>query len=59
MIIERAAGESLRLNDEIYVTVINTRNGGVCLAIDAPPSIPIKPTSTAPQNENYLQPIAA
>jgi sRNA-binding carbon storage regulator CsrA len=42
MNVTRTAGESLRLGKDIFITVINNRNGTVCLAIDTPAEIPVR-----------------
>lgn len=41
LILQRKAGESLYIGDDIVVTVLSSEDGRVRLAIDAPKSIPI------------------
>lgn len=41
LILQRKAGESILIGDNITVTVISTEGGRVHLAIDAPKSVPI------------------
>lgn len=41
LILQRKAGESLYIGDDITITVLSSEDGRVRLAIDAPKSIPI------------------
>lgn len=41
LILQRKAGESLYIGDDISITVLSSEDGRVRLAIDAPKSVPI------------------
>ncbi len=41
LILQRKAGDSIRIGEDVYVTVVSVEKGRVRLAIDAPIEIPI------------------
>ena len=41
LILQRRAGESIRIGDDIEITIVSTEGGRVRLAISAPTEIPI------------------
>ncbi len=41
LVLTRAFGESIRINDNILVTILRLRNGKVRLGIEAPDEVPV------------------
>ena len=52
LVLGRKEGESVRVGDEIVVTVVSSSNGQVRIGIEAPPSVAI-------HREEIYDPIAA
>lgn len=42
LVLERKAGENIRIGDDIIVVVVQTRSGRVKLGIEAPPHVTIR-----------------